>query len=100
MWKPSQLFLLILAVSGVAVLIGRVRLSLSFVCSDTILFSLLRRFFLRGSSYNTRRMITVATSELGVLASFQFLLYAAKVAAPDYFVGLLRFDYVGSHQSF
>lgn len=44
---------------------------------------------------NTRRVVTLAISEISILASVQILLYAAKGALPDYYIGPLRPGYVG-----
>lgn len=55
------------------------------------LFSYYSCLFLRGGPDDIRRVIKVATSEVLVLVSVQFLLDAADRAAPDYFFRSLRF---------
>lgn len=52
--------------------------------------------FLCGSSGDVRRENTLAILEFAVLAGVQYILYAAKEAAPNYYVGTLRADHVGS----
>lgn len=42
--------------------------------------------FVCRASDDTRRIITLAISELAMLAGMQFLLYAAEEGAPDYHV--------------
>lgn len=72
--------------------------------TNVLIFSLFRRryFFsfywgqsLRDGSDDIRRVIAMAIPELAVLTGVLFLLFAADVAEPYYFVGLLRFYHVG-----
>lgn len=51
--------------------------------------------FLQGSSDDKQRLITLAVFDLAVLASVQLCLYDAGRAAPDYFAGIVQFEYVG-----
>lgn len=52
--------------------------------------------FLRKSSDDTRRVITLAISEFVVLAAIQFVLYASEGVTPQYYVSSLQFDDVVS----
>lgn len=49
-----------------------------------LIFSNLRRLFLRCSSDNIKLVVTLAFPEVAMLAGARFLLYATEVVVPDY----------------
>lgn len=57
-----------------------------------LVFTYLNSLYLRGDFKLVRQIITLAIYRSAILAAVQVLLYADRGAAPDYFVGFLRFD--------
>lgn len=68
--------------------------------STPLVLSYYGDLFLRRSSVDKRLIFSLAVSELAILAGVQFLLYAAKGAAPDCVVGLSRLDHVSGGMLF
>lgn len=99
-WRNVKIFLIIPANFGACISYRHLS---EPIINAFIIFSFQSRcmllyyssFFLRVSSDDIKRVITLAISKFAFLASMHFLLSAAEGAAPDNYAESFRFDDVG-----